>query len=246
MEVVTEARRKYPGLEITVQGWRLTLFGVSDVSQRHHVDYERLVAEDYEVVDMGRESFLEDLSDYADRFRVTCYDPDLMASHHQAGKHEYLVARKVFGADLLINLAKMKTHIKAGLTGALKNVIGINGHKEFLPHHIRGSSERGGDCYSKGNGVRHLYDRVYDRFWTGYRERSNATRKAGLIALAALWRVSQLLDGESISAGSWHGNGTVWRTTLDLNHLLYFGNRGPKRVLSIVDGIIAGEGEGPL
>jgi len=169
-----------------------------------------------------------------------------MASHHQPGRHEYLVTRSVFDADLLINLAKMKTHIKAGLTGALKNLIGINGHKEFLPHHILGSSDRGGDCYAKGNGVRRLHDAVYDGFWTRYGELSKSSRWAGSMVLAALWRTAQLLDRESISTGSWHGNETIWRTTLDMNHLLYFGSRPPRRVISIVDGIIAGEGEGPL
>ena len=34
--------------------------------------------------------------------------------------------------------------------------------------------------------------------------------------------------------------------TLDLNHLLYFGDPAPRRIISIVDGIVAGEGEGPL
>src|SRR5205823_2914941 len=156
------------GLEIMLQDWRLTVFETGDKSQSPRADYESLRSRDYELIDRGKESFLEEVSDRADRFRVTCYDPRLMAAHHRTGKHEYLVSRKVFDADLLINLPKMKTHIKAGLTGALKNLIGINGHKEFLPHHIRGSSESGGDCYARGNGVRNLYDTVYDRFWTGY------------------------------------------------------------------------------
>jgi hypothetical protein len=169
-----------------------------------------------------------------------------MASHHQKGKHEYLVTRNVFDADLIINLPKMKTHIKAGLTGALKNLVGINGHKEFLPHHILGSSETGGDCYYKGNGVRDLYDAASDKFWTHYGALSGPARRAGAIILGALWRTSRILTGDSIFAGSWQGNETIWRMTLDLNHLLYFGKRAPKRLISIVDGVIAGEGEGPL
>jgi uncharacterized protein (DUF362 family) len=245
-EVVTEARRRHPGLEIAVQDWRLTVFERSGGEQRHQADYQSLLSRDYEIIDLGKESFLEDISDYADRFRVTCYDPRLMAPHHQRGKHEYLVTQKVFGADLLINLPKMKTHIKAGLTGALKNLIGINGHKEFLPHHILGPSDRGGDCYSKGNGVRTLHDKFYDNFWARYGELSESMRKAGSLILGGLWRASRILNGDSISAGSWHGNETIWRTTLDLNHLLYFGGRAPRYIISIVDGIMAGEGEGPL
>ena len=245
-EVVDEARRKYSGLDITIEDWRLTVFEKSAGTQKHQADYESLVVKDYEIIDVAKESFLEDISEYADRFRVTCYDPRLMASHHQKGKHEYLVARKVFNADLLINLPKMKTHIKAGLTGALKNLVGINGHKEFLPHHIVGSSEKGGDCYYKGTGMRDLYDAAYDKFWTRYDDLSEPGRRAGTIILAALWRASRILTGDSISTGSWQGNETVWRMTLDLNHLLYFGQRAPRQIISIVDGIVGGQGEGPL
>jgi uncharacterized protein (DUF362 family) len=245
-EVVELARKKYSGLDIRIEDWRLTLFEGRAGAQKHRPNYEALVSKDYEVIDLGQDSFLEDISDYSDRFRVTCYDPHLMASHHHKGKHEYLVTRKVFDADLLIDLAKMKTHIKAGLTGALKNLVGINGHKEFLPHHILGSSDRGGDCYYKDNSLRRLYDVANDKFWTRYYLLSNPSRRAGAIILGAIWRASRILTGDSISAGSWQGNETVWRMTLDLNHLLYFAKRAPKKIISIVDGVIAGEGEGPL
>jgi uncharacterized protein (DUF362 family) len=245
-EVVDEARKKYPDLDIQIEDWRLTVFENSSAAQIHNVDYDSSTLKDYEIVDLGMDSFLEDISDYADKFRVTCYAPHLMATHHQKGKHEYLVTRKVFDTDLVINLPKMKTHIKAGLTGALKNLVGINGHKEFLPHHILGASENGGDCYYKRNSLRNFYDVAYDRFWTRYGELPEARRKLGTLMLGGLWRASRILTGDSTSAGSWFGNETIWRMTLDLNHLLYFGQRPPRKVISIVDGIIAGEGEGPL
>jgi hypothetical protein len=53
--------------------------------------------------------------------------------------------------------------------------------------------------------------------------------------------------------GSWHGNDTVWRTCLDLHRILRYGRADgtlagePQRgVFSIVDAIVAGEGDGPL
>jgi uncharacterized protein (DUF362 family) len=245
-DVVEEARKRYPALDIRIEDWRLTVFETLTSAQRSNAGGDGLNSEDYKVVDLGANSFLEDISDYADRFRVTCYAPHLMAAHHQKGKHEYLVTRKVFDTDLLINLPKMKTHIKAGLTGALKNLVGINGHKEFLPHHILGASENGGDCYYKGNSLRRLYDVAYDRFWTRYGELPEARRKLGTLMLGGLWRASRILTGDSTSAGSWFGNETIWRMTLDLNHLLYFGSHAPKKIISIADGIVAGEGEGPL
>ena len=75
------------------------------------------------------------------------YNPDLMLNTHQPGRHQYLVARDIIEADTVINLPKLKTHKKACLTGALKNMVGINGHKEYLPHHRKGGSGAGGDCY---------------------------------------------------------------------------------------------------
>ena len=54
--------------------------------------------------------------------------------------------------------------------------------------------------------------------------------------------------------GGWSGNDTIPRTVLDLNHILYYYDAAaqalsssPRRnVLHIVDGVVAGEGEGPL
>src|SRR5262249_5038220 len=117
------------------------------------VDGIRIAEEDlkpedsFVLFDLGRESLLEPFSDDRRSFRVTRYDPRLMARTHSSGRHQYLVAREVLDADLIINLPKLKTHKKAGVTCALKNLIGINGNKEYLPHHRVGGSQHGGDCY---------------------------------------------------------------------------------------------------
>jgi Domain of unknown function (DUF362) len=55
-----------------------------------------------------------------------------------------------------------------------------------------------------------------------------------------------------VRSGNWHGNDTTWRMVLDLNKaLLHFDGEGkqrkqPRRYLSIIDGIIAGDGNGPM
>src|SRR4029077_13637739 len=53
--------------------------------------------------------------------------------------------------------------------------------------------------------------------------------------------------------GNWSGNDTLWRTILDLNRVLLYADANgalhttpQRRVLTIVDGIVAGEGNGPL
>jgi hypothetical protein len=136
----------------------------------------------------------------------------------------------------------IKTHIKAGITCAMKNLVGINGHKEFLPHHVKGSAFEGGDNYCKNSYLKHLYEDFYDYVWENINILSPIKRKFYLKLLNILWIFSSFLSRENISAGSWFGNDTIWRTTLDLNHILYFSDNSPKNILNIVDGVIAGEG----
>ena len=70
-----------------------------------------------------------------------------------------------------------------------------------------------------------------------------------------LKKVGRLVFGDTqkiVRSGNWHGNDTCWRMVLDLNKCLFFydgtGNlrTNPRRYLAIVDGIIGGEGNGPM
>jgi hypothetical protein len=58
---------------------------------------------------------------------------------------------------------------------------------------------------------------------------------------------------DTVRSGNWYGNDTTWRMVLDLNRILAYGDatggwppRPPRRFFSVVDGIVAGEGNGPL
>src|SRR5207249_1111776 len=70
-------------------------------------------------------------------------------------------------------------------------------------------------------------------------------------------RVGKKLFGDSEDAirnGNWWGNDTVWRMCLDLNKIAAYGDADghlrdgmrPKRHIALVDGILAGEGRGPM
>jgi hypothetical protein len=57
----------------------------------------------------------------------------------------------------------------------------------------------------------------------------------------------------TIRNGNWFGNDTCWRMVLDLNRALLYGNpdgswreSGSKPYVGIVEGIVGGEGNGPL
>ncbi|MFL6278399.1 MAG: DUF362 domain-containing protein [Blastocatellia bacterium] len=220
------------------------------------VDGVRVASEDlqsedrFALFDLAGDSLLEPVTDDRASFRVTCYDPRLMARTHAPGRHQYLVAKEVFDADVIINLPKLKTHKKAGVTGALKNLIGINGNKEFLPHHRVGGAARGGDCYPGGSLLKRAAEYALDR------QNGSPSQRA-----SRLWHdVAEGLNHIAIRAGdqlgvegSWSGNDTVWRTGLDLNRILLYGrsdatmgDRVERHVLHIVDAVVAGQGDGPL
>jgi uncharacterized protein (DUF362 family) len=206
--------------------------------------------EHFVLFDLGSDSLLEAVTTPEPRFRVTVYNPDHLARTHHPGRHQYLVAKEVLEADVVFNLPKLKTHKKACLTGALKNMVGINGHKEYLPHHRLGGTADGGDCYPGKSRLKALAERLLD---AGNRtEHRRKMRLASLVAGVSL-HLNQLLGGDDNLEGSWFGNDTVWRMCLDLQRILHYGKTDgtlaatPQRtVLTITDAVIAGQGEGPL
>ncbi len=244
-EVLAVIKTEFPDLVCIVEDWRITkLSNAKDtgVIQKQKIQ-EDAWEKEYALVDLGTQSFLEEVSDKSTLFRVTKYKPSVLQKHHAKGKHEYLVTKRIEQADLIINMPKVKTHIKAGLTGALKNLVGINGHKEFLPHHRKGAPADGGDNYPHKSHIRALYEWLYDITWEHINTLPYIVRRVLFFVQNILWKMSIMVGNKDISAGSWSGNDTVWRTTLDLNRIAYQNNT---KVIHIADGIIAGEKEGPL
>ena len=75
----------------------------------------------------------------------------------------YLLPASILKADVFINLPKLKTHRKAGITGAMKNLVGINGSKDWLPHHTAGPREDGGDEYLHRSARKRLVSYLRDQ-----------------------------------------------------------------------------------
>lgn len=205
---------------------------------------------DYVLFDVGEESALEPVTRPDTEFRVTMYDPHALQRTHAPGRHRYLVAREAVDADVVINLPKLKCHKKACVTGALKNLVGINGHKEYLPHHRKGGSQRGGDCYAGGSPAKALVEEVMD---AANRSAARPVRFALSRVASGVVHTRRLLGLDDNVEGSWHGNDTVWRMCLDLQRVLHYGRADgtladgvQRRVITLTDAIVAGEGEGPL
>src|SRR6185369_2385670 len=66
---------------------------------------------------------------------------------HDGNLNLYSVSRTALEADVFINLPKLKTHQKAGITCCLKNLLGINTYKNYLPHYMEGGPGEGGDQF---------------------------------------------------------------------------------------------------
>jgi uncharacterized protein (DUF362 family) len=231
-----------------VQDLRRTIRRGDSTGEITRTDVQSL--EHFTLFDLARDSLLEPVTTPEPKFRVTQYPPAQLARTHGPGRHRYLVAREVLDADLVINLPKLKTHKKGGITCALKNLVGINGNKEYLPHHRIGGAADGGDCYPARDPVKRALEIVLDRF------NSSTTRTSRRIWRGAtrMLQAVQNRRGDRIGVeGSWSGNDTVWRMCLDLNRILLYGRpdgtlaEAPlRRVIQIVDAIVAGQGEGPL
>lgn len=204
----------------------------------------------YRIVDLGERSFFSESGLDPNRFRGADYDPGPTGEHHRDGKNEYLLSETVLSADLVINLPKIKTHKKTGVTLALKNLVGINGDKNWLPHHCVGGVDEGGDEFPGNSWI----DRARSRATEIARPLLAAGRGLKIFRLAREIE-SSARGSDFIRAGNWHGNQTTWRMCLDLNRCFYYSDntgldlsaQAPRRsVLTVLDGVLAGEDEGPL
>ena len=204
----------------------------------------------YVPVDLNEDSKLFEISKYYKKFRVTNYHKTEMIKHHNDIKNEYLISKSALKSDVIINLPKLKTHRKSGISAALKNMIGINGSKDWLPHHRSGSKEEGGDEY--------LYKSIRKQMITELYEKMDGQTHESYFNILHL--ISNIINlsakvyrfKDPYFEGSWYGNDTIPRTIIDINKIIYYANKNgilkdnvQRKHFTIVDAIIAGEGEGP-
>lgn len=206
------------------------------------------------VVNMTGCSEFDSLSkEQNENLRITNYDPRILAKHHNVDKHEYMVAKSILEADVIINLPKPKTHRKAGVTACLKNLIGINANKEYLPHHSIESKKEKGDAYLNPNAFFRIGDKLLDKKNMFENEGKYNKAKSLYYPIAICSKLGKVLKKEKYREGSWYGNETIWRTILDLNKILIYADKAGKiqnspqrRILHIADMIISGENDGPV
>ncbi len=211
----------------------------------------------YVEVKLGSSSHLDEISDRADRFAIHDHDRRKTRENHRKGDHRYFVSRTFLDADLVINVPKWKTHSKSGLTGALKNLVGINGDKAYLPHFSKGAPKWGGDEYWDSGRFTYWTQNTLREFFRDRRWAYRMVRPPWLAYKAVRSAVLKGREGPPadfyVGGGSWYGNQTIWRMIYDLNMVSQRVDRegtlqpGVQRhYFCIVDGLICGEGDGPL
>lgn len=202
-------------------------------------------------IDLGKRSRFCDSASRA-RFYGASYDSDETNHYHSGGRHVYELCGTALAADAIICIPKLKTHKKCGMTGCLKGMVGLAGNKNLLPHYRVGSPSRYGDQFPEDRRSGRLEGAV-----VRCAKRMLSRRSRVAIALAGwLKPIGYSLFGSThnvIRSGNWHGNDTIWRTVLDLAFLLAFADRegclqetSHRRFFCVVDGIVGGDGNGPL
>ncbi len=207
----------------------------------------------YVKVDLGQYSMFTEIEHLSHLLYGSEYDTREIRAHHRTGLHEYLLSRTIMDADCVINLPKLKTHKKTGITVCMKNLVGINGNKNWLPHHRLGTPSQGGDQFAD-NGRKHCLER---ETMACFRRVFPLLGPMRAILARPLKAAGQAVFGntntDTIRSGNWYGNDTTWRMVTDLNRIfMHFDGdgisvQGPgRRMLSLVDAIVAGEGNGPM
>ena len=138
----------------------------------------------------------------------------------------------------MISVPKLKTHRKAGVTINMKNLVGINGDKNYLAHYRIGSPAQGGDEYPNTKNPLLLFYRWYERFSGDHFMAKNTMfyrylNKICRIPSYAGVALYCLFKGKEnvATCGAWHGNDTCWRMCLDLNYILRFANSWYKAIM---------------
>ena len=108
-------------------------------------------------------------------------------------------------AEVLISLPKLKTHKKVGVTLSLKNLVGINGDKNYLPHFCIGTPDEGGDEFPDSKAATKFQSRAIAAFKSVAKRSGAATKLWAPLAK----RVGSRVFGDTtkvVRSGNWWGS----------------------------------------
>ena len=215
----------------------------------------------YVNIDLGKDSFFAEFDDDPDMHYYTLADPTVdhldpkcvRESHtdkyHNPSSHTYIVSKTILNADVIINIAKMKSHCKAGVSLTLKNLIGMVYQKDCMPHHRPGLPPKG-DSFPEYPAYYYVASK---KLYRTLRKQFQIHRVPGFRPFRNMLQKNKIIIGQHTEHGNWKGNDTIWRTILDLNRIAVYSDKNGKmldtpqrREFALVDGIISQQGDGPM
>jgi len=213
-------------------------------------EYDHLGVE----IDLKQGSFLEQFSEKELGNLTYLYDDNsFMTKVHNRGAHKYRIAREFLEADVVIQVPKLKTHYKAGVTLNLKNPIGVVTNKAYIPHLRKGPPSKNGDEFPDRGLMEKIADSLKQRKNNRIRKLLYLFSNLAFDKIGFTRRIEARYHLVKPCRGCWEGNDTVWRVALDLNRIMLFADKDgvmgdvlQRRVFSVIDGIIGGEKNGPL
>ncbi len=174
---------------------------------------------------------------------------------HSKNKHIYRIPKIILDSNVIISVPKLKTHRMAGITINLKNMIGIC-DKIYLPHYRQGAPPIG-DAVPKYPPMKDIIKKKLNlKVNNLIRDYFSYLSEIPILSHIIKPYYKLFLKKSKVKAdwhGTWYGNDTLWRTILDLNKIVLYADKygeikktRQRAYFSIVDGIIAQEGEGPM
>lgn len=236
---------------------------VSKEGKKGNFYYEKLPGDPlgYVTIDLGKDSLFAEFDEDAevhyytladrtvDHINPKYHEKSKTDDYHNPSTHRYIVSRSVLDADTIINVAKMKSHCKAGISLALKNMIGTVYEKDCMPHHRPGLPPEG-DSFPVYPATHYILAR---KSYLTLKRCLQIHRIPGVKAFRDWLQKNRILVGQQIEHGNWKGNDTIWRTILDLNRIAVYANKDGKmrdipqrNQFALIDGIVSQQGEGPM
>lgn len=198
---------------------------------------------------------LDEDSAFVDKRHKDYYgaDPDRQRTKnfHHNDMNRYNIAGTILNADVLISVPKLKVHRKVGVTLNIKNLVGINGEKNFLPHFTVGSPEKGGDEFSNDTFNNKVDRYLKDLLLWKHPQWGKYVYLGWHVLDKIVFRKFQ--KKQSFVKGDWYGNDTTWRAAVDLAKIILYADKEgqmhaepQRKYFSIIDGVVGGDKEGPL
>lgn len=205
-------------------------------------------------INLKDKSYFYEITDKIGRYRNGIVDfEDMNSKYHNEVDNICSINKQVLEADCIINLCKPKTHRKAGFTGALKNFIGASYHKNSIPHTVVGDISSGGDEYNGPSFIFGTETKLRDKELIALKEGKN---KRGLLLKCSripFFCFRRITHKRFQGTGNWYKNDTIWRSILDINRAILYGDVSGKlndipqrKIFTLGDMIISGEKNGPL